>query len=124
MVSVLHSGQHGQWANSKEFAESGIVLSGYRPAARQPLIQLAKLAQTEGTLQVAESIVVSQVHHLIEPRAHSLALAVITSDAMIAEAAQFLGEPRVVGSHHSTFCGGDVFDGMKAKGGQGAEAAH
>ena len=47
----------------------------------------------------------------------------IASDAMIAESAQFLGEPTVVGGHHSAFRGSDVFDGMKAEGGQGAEAA-
>jgi hypothetical protein len=50
MVSVLDSGKRGQRADGKEFAESGTVLSRNRPTTRQPLLQLAKLAQAQGTL--------------------------------------------------------------------------
>src|SRR3984957_9543510 len=103
MVSVFYSGQHRQGTYGREFAKSSIVLKCDRPAARQPLIELAQLAQAQRTLQIAESIVVPQVHHLIEPGAIFLALGVVASDPMTGEALYFLGNPRVVGGHHPAF---------------------
>jgi len=99
MVSVFYSGQHRQGTYGREFAKSSIVLRCDRPAARQPLIELAQLAQAQRTLQIAESIVVPQVHHLIEPGANFLALAVVASDAMTAEALKTITSPTKIKSN-------------------------
>ena len=94
------------------------------PAPRQIRIQFLQLLNAQGTGNVSQAVIETQQHHFVMPLPRGLPLARVAADAVIAKAAQRLGELRIVGRDHAAFSGGDVLHRMKTEDGHVRQAAH
>ncbi len=107
----------------RDLAKCGRITFRDLPAPRQIRLQLLQLLNAQGTSNVGQPVVEAQQHHLVMPLPGGLPLPRVAADAVIAKAAQRLGELRIVGRDHAAFPGRDVLHRMKAEDGHVRQAA-
>src|SRR4051794_11718923 len=115
MIGVLHAVPHRQGRDTGQFRESTIILRCNLPSPLQPARKFAQLAQSKGTLYVAQSVIEAEVGHFIKPRPCRLALAMVRRDAVVAELPHPSRQLSIIRGYHAPFAGGYVLDGVETE---------
>src|SRR5271166_2869677 len=96
--------------------EKSAIASGYRATPFEQTVQPIQLGKTDGRLNIGNAMVVTDLGIAFEPgRRPSMPVIVGQRHALLTQAAQLLGQARIIGGDHAPFGGGDHLARMQAE---------
>ena len=85
VIGVGNLRLHGQGLKSGEVRQGLVIAPGNGPAPEKPVGEFLELTDSQGTLDIGEAVIVTQVSHLIEPGTEFFTLMEVGGNAMVAD---------------------------------------
>ena len=118
MPGMKDISRNGQRPNVLGFRKRFQISVGDRSSALQKIRQFFQLRTSQSTLNVADSVVKSEIGHFIKPRTRFFPFPEISRDAVVTKPQETVVLGFAVRRHHATLAGCDVLNGMKTEGRQ------